>query len=396
MSKLSVKRIEAEKPDPKKDRRISDGLGMYLKVATYNVKTFTFRYTYATRRHEVTLGTFPAMSLAEARLKRLEFSKILESGRNPLYVHQTAVEVKREALDVSALINEFYEKHLKARFEKPDDAYKTLKRDIGKEIGRHLVPDVTKKDIFDAISKIVQRGAKVGANRTLTLTRRMFEYAVDRQMIAENPVVLTRKGAGGKEKSKATNLSFDGIKAALAVFDDPLNDLGWQTRSALKLILATAKRPGEVATIEWSHVDLDKGQWLNPKELTKEKRDDHLVFLNQYAVALLREAYKLTGRAKHVFQSPRHEDRCIDRHSMSRAVLRLHEEGVLKTKFTPHDFRRTFSSRMADMGQMPHVVEKILDHQMEGVMAVYNRASYLPERKAAMELWGEQLEKISK
>ncbi|UUZ75571.1 site-specific integrase [Polaromonas sp. P1(28)-13] len=242
----------------------------------------------------------------------------------------------------------------------------------------------------------MQRGAKVSANRTLTLARRMFEYAVDQTLIEENPVVLTRKGAGGKEKSKTTNLSFDGIEEMLKVIDGADSDMSWQTRAAIKLVLATAKRPGEVATVEWAHVNLDKGEWINPRHLTKEKRDDHMVFLNKYAVNMLREVHKVTGRAKHVFQSPRHEDRCVDRHSLSRAILRLHKAGILKSKFTPHDFRRTFSSRMADMGQMPHVVEKILDHQMEGVMAVYNLASYLPERKAAMDVWGKQLDLLSK
>ncbi|UUZ75572.1 Arm DNA-binding domain-containing protein [Polaromonas sp. P1(28)-13] len=145
MSKLSVRRIDSEKPDSTKDRRIADGLGLYLKVATPGTKTFTYRYTYNTKRHELTLGVYPEMSLAQARQARLESSKILESGRNPIHVHQNAKEAKREALNVSELIEEFHLKYLKVHFEKPDDARKTLIRDIGSEIGKYLVPDVTKK-----------------------------------------------------------------------------------------------------------------------------------------------------------------------------------------------------------------------------------------------------------
>lgn len=396
MPTLTTRRIDSEKPDPAKDRRVADSLGLYLKVAKNGTKTFTFRYTYVNKRYWLHLGTYPETSLAQARQARLDASKILESGRNPLHVQHGATKAKAEALDVSELIEDFYLKHLKLHFEKPDDARKTLIRDIGGEIGKYLVPDVTKKDITNCIGKVVQRGAKVAANRTLTLARRMFEYAVDQSLIVENPVVLTRKGAGGKEKSKTTNLSFDGIADTLRVLESDEYKLAWQTRAGCRLVMATAKRPGEVVTMEWDHVNLDKGEWWNPRLLTKEKRDDHLVFLSKYSVRLLREVHKFTGRAKHVFQSPRHEDRHMDRHSLSRAILRLHEDGVLKTKFTPHDFRRTFSSRMADMGQMPHVVEKILDHQMEGVMAVYNMASYYPERKAAMEVWGARLEELSK
>jgi hypothetical protein len=84
----------------------------------------------------------------------------------------------------------------------------------------------------------------------------------------------------------------------------------------------------------------------------------------------------------------------MTRHTLSRAVLRLYNDKVLNFKFTPHDLRRTFSSRMADLGVAPHVVEKCLDHLMTGTMAVYNRASYFPERKAAMRLWGKKLQTL--
>lgn len=84
------------------------------------------------------------------------------------------------------------------------------------------------------------------------------------------------------------------------------------------------------------------------------------------------------------------------RHSLSHAILDLHKAGVLTYKFTPHTFRKTFSSRLADMGVMPHITEKCLDHLMVGVMAVYNLANYYPERQQAMNLWGAKLLELSK
>lgn len=396
MSVLSVKRIEAEKPDPLKDRRVADGLGLYLKVAKTGTKTFTYRFTYASGRQEMTLGTFPELSLVEAREARHEAAKILETGKNPLHAKQSTRQAKVEALTVAELIEEFKKEYLDLKFEKPEAAYQCLTRDIGKSMGKLLLPDVTKRDVVDAINKIVRRGSRVAANRTLTLTKLLFQYAVDQTMIEISPVVLTRKGAGGKEKAKTTNLTFEEIAEFMKVMDREDLRLAIETRDALRLTLATGKRPGEVSTIEWKHVDLDKGVWINPRDLTKEKRDNHTVFLNPYAVRLLRRVQERSGRRRHVFASPVHPETHIDRHSMSRAVLRLFNEEVLKVRFTPHDFRRTYSSRMADLGQMPHVVEKTLDHMMEGVMAVYNRATYLPERQAAMNIWGAKLEELSK
>lgn len=396
MSMLTVKRIEAERPDPSKDRRIADGLGLYLKVAKNGTKSFTYRFTYGRDRKELSLGIYPAMSLADARKARQDAAETLEGGKNPLQEKQSERQAKRDALDVNALIAEFRTNFLNVHFEQPAAAHQCLTRDVGKEIGRMLVPDVTKKDIARVITKIVLRGSKVAANRTLTLTRQLFDYAVSQALIEESPVTLTRKGAGGKEKSVTRNLSLNQITDLMKTL--ARDDLGVteEVRDSLTLILATAKRPSEAVTVEWKHLDLDKAIWVNPKELTKEKRDDHTVFLSPFAVQLLKRVKERSGDARHVFPSPHDSKRHIDRHSLSRAVLRLVEDGTLKVKFTPHDLRRTFSSRMADLGQMPHVVEKILDHQMEGVMAVYNRASYLPERQAAMNLWGQKLEELSK
>lgn len=396
MSTLSVRRIESEKPDPKKDRRIADGQGLYLKVAKNGKKTFTYRFTYAGRsRQEVTLGTYPEMSLADARAERLTQSRLLGQGLNPIQEKHAAHQSKKQALTVSELIEEFYTEHMQQHRELPAPDYQTLKLHIGQEIGKVLVPDVTKFLMTRTLNKVKKRGLVI-ANRVLSLVRQMFEYAVDQHYIEDTPVTMTRKAVGGREKSKTTNLSVDQITLVLAAMRREDIGLAWQTRAALRLALATAKRPGEVVTVEWSHVDLERGIWVNPKHLTKEKREDHTVFLSPYAVRLLKDVRQVTGLESHVFHTGRGRKSHIDRHSISRAILRLHQEGIFPFKFTPHDLRRTFSTRMADMGKMPHVVEKILDHLMVGSMGVYNRASYLPERREAMNAWGAVLEELDR
>lgn len=395
MPSLSARRIELTKPNPTKDIRIADGEGLYLKVTTGGTKSFTFRYTYAGRkRREITLGTFPEIGLAEAREKRLEQAKILQAGHDPLQVKQDDHRAKKEALTVEELIEDFHTNWLKIRFQQPDDAKAILKRHIGKPLGKVLAPDVTKQQVTQAVHAIVLRGNKVMANRVLTLARHMFDYAVDHHLIKESPVTMTRKAAGGQEPAKTVNLSLSQLALVIRVLRNPKVRLSWQTRIALLLTMATSKRPSEIVTMEWSHVDLEKAEWLNPKHLTKEQREDHLVFLSPYAVRLLREAWRVNGGGRFVFPGTQHPDRHLARHTLSHAILDLHLAGQIPFKFTPHDFRRTFSSRMADLGVLPHIVEKILDHLMEGVMAVYNRASYLPERRAAMDLWGAKLEEL--
>lgn len=377
---------------------MADGLGLYLRVCVNGTKSFVYRYTYAGKRHWVALGAYPQLGLADARIARLEQSKVLSGGKDPGQVKTLARVAKATAMTVEVL-GERFRDHGMPSYRNPDDAYDRLKRDPIKELKGILVEDVTPQHVTAVFKKMVDRGAKVAANRTLALTKQMFQYAVDvEHVIAENPVTLRPKAVGGREKSKTTNLLFEHVKEFLKVLNDEANGLSLETVIALKLILATAKRPSEVVTAEWAHIDLERGTWLNPSELTKEKHGDHQVFLSRYALEALKKVRATHPTSKYVFPSPQlhpgDDEAHLTRHTLSRAVLRLYERKMLQIKFTPHDLRRTFATRAAELQIQPHIVEKCLDHVMTGMMAVYNHAPYLEERKAAMDTWGKRLQTL--
>lgn len=384
---------------PESERFEADGLGLYVRLTSSGDKTFVYRYSYNGHRKKMTLGSYPEMSLAAARAERLRQAQILADGKDPGQLKAFAITEKRGAITVAEL-GESFHKYGMPDYEDPHDAYSRLKRDPIKLLGPLLVQDVTPQHLSKVFRKMVDRGSKVAANRTLALTKQMFQYAVDAEhVITENPAAkLKPRTVGGREKSKDIHLLFDQIQGFLKIVVDPEHGLETETILGLKLILGTTKRPLEVVTLEWAHVNLDRGTWLNPSHLTKEKRGDHLVFLNEWILKLLRAQRAANPGSRFVLPSPLHEpgteEAHIRRHTLSRAVLRLFDKGVFGFKFTPHDLRRTFSSRMADLGVAPHVVEKCQDHLMVGTMAVYNRASYFPERRAAMDVWGKTLQNL--
>ncbi|MCG9056638.1 tyrosine-type recombinase/integrase [Laribacter hongkongensis] len=395
MPTLTTRRIESEKANPTKDRRIADGLGLYLKIAKNGTKTFTYRFTYAARRQEMTLGTYPETSLAGAREKHLEARKALEAGRNPLQTQQAQRQALKLAPTVEELVEEYHSRVLSKTFKRPEEALRTLTRDVQSQIGKFLAKDVTGREIALLINKIVDRGAPVAANRALLLTKKLFAYAVEQHYIESNPVAMTRKGAGGKEQSRDRALSFEELRTLLKALQTYEGKTSWQSRLALHMLVLTGQRPGEVASMEWAHIDVSTGIWNLPAEYTKAERA-HVVHLSDQAIALLAEIQPLTGTGQHVFQSPKNKHQSIDRHSLSRAVKRLHADNALSgiKEFTPHDLRRTVATRMADIGIAPYIIEKILNHQMEGVMAVYNRAQYLAEREEALNIWGKKMAEL--
>jgi integrase len=404
--KLNVKAIEALSPTPGKTTMHGDGGGLYVKVTSYGGKHFVYRYTYAGRRKEMALGTFPVTTLKQARDRRVQAKRMLDDGKDPGEAKRQAKRDKRQALTVEELVQNYHELYLKPHYEQPDAAKAMLDRDLVRVLGKHLVCDLNAGHINRVFDEMVKRDAKVAANRCLTLTKKMFEWALEREYIDANPAAKkTTKNTGGTEQPKTTHLLFDQIVDVLSVLNAlPIakgrHGVALETVLGLKLILGTGKRPLEVVTWKWEHIDWKTKRWITPKELTKEKHGDHVVFLNEYVLNWLKVLREANATSKYVLPCPTRNPESeqpethITRHSLSRAVLRLNERGIFKVKFTPHDLRRTFSSRAADLKIGPHIVEKCLDHLMTGSMAVYNLGNYLEEREEAMRIWGEKLQAL--
>lgn len=382
------------------DRYVADGHGLYIRLRDTGARHWVFRYTYAGKRDKVNIGSYPEVSLAQARERRMEQAKILDAGQNPANVKSVAVQTKRDAITVEQLGEEFNERYLQKRYKRPAPAYEALKRDTIRVLKDVLAVDVTSEMLTKKVfNPMVDRDAKVGANRTLGLTRLMFQYGCDQHYLKKNPVIMTKKAVGGREQSKETVLLFDQIKDFLVIMASTENPMSLSTKYAILTVLGTGKRELEVVTAEWAHMDLESGVWLNPGHLTKEGKD-HVVYLSQWMVSRLKDLRSLKQSNKWVFPSPQNSEKRkrnthVTRHALSEAILRLYDDGIIKIKFTPHDLRRTFATRAANLKIGPHVVSKCQDHVMTGMMAVYNLADYFEERKEAMDLWGAKLTELS-
>ena len=390
MSKLNNRIIERAKPGSK-DKYIADGDGLFLRVMPNGTKTFCFRYTVGTKRRLLSLGPVPILSLTEARDRANQARKLVFAGTDPLDTAKRTAGGSGET--VAKLIEDWKERYAKKTYKRLDTQLRMVDKDITPVIGALPVKDLTKQHVSQVINRIIDRGAKVKANRVLSLMKTIFGYAAEHGYIPESPVTMTRKGAGGREKPKKRVLSPDEISIFLTTVDRRTGFMTWRTKQILRLILLTAQRPGEVASMQWEHVDLVGRVWCLPPEIVKAERE-HVVHLSQQAVEVLEFAQRHTKGQRFVFGSVREDGKPTGTQTLSTAVLKMFKDGEFGAmrRFTPHDLRRTAATRMADIPVHAHVVEKILNHRMKGVMAVYNYADYLPERQRALADWGERVE----
>lgn len=350
----------------------------------------------------MTLGSFGAIGLHEARKQAAEYAILRKQGIDPAEQVKSEKDARdtkareRELIPTFENVTSLYYNRVITRRRRPEQFLWAMQKHVFPYIGSVRVSELTRGQVAEVINRMVDNGTPVIANRVLAMVRGVTRYAVEQGHAATDPAAgLTRASAGGKEKPRERVLTTDEIRSLFLALDaDSLSErrLSPQVRCALLWLLLTGQRISEALAAEWVHIE--DGIWRIPAENTKTQRA-HFVHVTPQMAAILNELKPLTGDSRYVFASPQEHDQPINRFSVERALRRLLADGTLDMpKFTPHDLRRTVVTRLSDLGIAPHVIEKIVNHKMAGVMGIYNRSEYLPERQEAIELWNRRLQDL--
>jgi len=346
--KLTDRQIRSTKPSDK-DQFYSDGDGLYLRVTKNGHKTFYQKNQSNGGTRWVNLGSYPEVSLLEARLRNTQ-SK-MSSG---VVLVQT----------VYAL----FDKNILSKYKLPEVSRSRFRLDVLPALTKLPISSITRRHVSEVLQKIIDRGSPIAANRTLADMNHLFQFAWERGYIESNPCTgITRKSVGGRERPRDRNLSWDDIDAFLLVLHSEITaprGMSVTTAAALYVCLLTGQRASEVLHI------MSTGDGQLPDTKSSSPHRVHLSIPVRAAMTLLKG-----------LPLPR------DHRVLSHALRRV---GV---DFTPHDLRRTMASRLSDIGVFPHVIEKMLNHKMEGVMAVYNHGDYWVEQVEAWNLWGAEIKK---
>lgn len=195
-----------------------------------------------------------------------------------------------------------------------------------------------------------------------------------------------------REKPRSRVLDDEEIKLLWKALNlDSEVDIYWQTKLALKMLLLTGQRPGEVVNMRWDEI---QGNWWTMPEGKAKNREENRVPLVGMAVEILAKSKMLSGDTPFVFTSSYKPNQAMSVNAMARAVKRHMAEIGIAKDFTPHDLRRTLRTRLAQLGVSDLVAEKVLGHKLQGILAVYNRYAYDEEKRQALESWENELQKI--
>jgi integrase len=431
---LESRREPRNRPEERYDVTVDGREGLMARVFPSGAVSFRFRYTAPDgKRRVMVLGEFgkdDGLSLADAHDMHQQAQRELERGLDPIEERdrrdaeaQKAREARANADTVASLVEQFVHRKLRGERwdeerniwvrdakvktrprKRPEAAEALLKSNLvegkldGQVIGRKKAEDLTRRQLVRLLDAIVDRGAPVTANRVHALLVQMFNWGAAKDMISASPMAGIER-PGGEESPRNRVLSADEVRVVWTKLDTA--QMAEPTKLALKLLLVTAQRRGELTFARWDHFDFGKQVWTIPVELLKsahtrrQKPEPHVVPLSPFALDLLGKLKTLTGDGAYLLpaRADKRKDRSYSERVLSRAV-RENEDHFGIPHFTPHDLRRTAASFMTKLGVPRLHVEKVLNHSTGDIAEVYDRHDYLPEKRAALEKWGEHLKTI--
>ena len=400
MTKFTDTLIKSLKPEAAKYYK-REANGFAVKVWPSGVKTWVYIYTIDGKRKELKLGEYPAMSLADSRTAYGKAYALHQAGTDPGDVERQQRDEHRQAPTVAQLIEEYIEKHAKPNKRGWIEDKRILDKDALPTWGNRKAKDIKKRDVVLLLEKIVERGSPGSANGNFKCIRKMFRFAVQRDILEHSPcdgvVMPAPLNRGDRVLTEQEIVTFWNNLDTCHISDE--------IRRALRLILLTGQRPGEV--IGMHSAEIDGSWWTIPVERSKNKKA-HRVFLTDTALDLIGE------KDGFVFESPR-GGQPIAVNALAHVVRRNTAVPVTGAKgkplftadgkpavknllgvadFTPHDLRRTAATFMSQLGMLDEVIDAVLNHTKQGIIRTYNLNRYDREKQQALESWERKLQQI--
>lgn len=374
-----------------KPYKLADERGMYLLVKPDGARWWRFDYRRpgTGKRNTLSLGTFPDVSLKNARTRREEARTLLADGIDPGEARKADERTKAAAADNSfaAVAAEWLGKqHMApATLEKARWTFEDLTNPY---IGHRPVSEIDAPEMLALLRRIESRGAIETAHRTKQRCGQVFRYAIATGRASHDPTADLRGALAAVKVTHRAAITEPAKVAELLRAIDGYTG-GPIVGAALKLSPLLMVRPGELRRMEWVELDIDGAEWRIPADKMK-MRELHIVPLPAQAVATLRELQPLTGRGQYVFPGARSPRMPMSEAAINAALRRM---DFNKATMTAHGFRAMASTRLNEMGWASDVIERQLAHaERNKVRAAYNRAQYLTERREMMQAWADYLD----
>ena len=390
-------------PDGKPRARFTDGGGLYMEVSPSGSKRWFWKFTIAGKEKRLALGSYPTVSIKQARLDRDAARKLHSDGIDPVQKKQVDKLHRKNlaAVTFEAVAREFHQLQKGSWSETYAQRWiERMAKDAFPWIGTLPLETITAPMLLQVLRRVEGRGAMETAHTLRQTAGQVFRYGIQTGRCERNPApdlhgalkpLNIKHMAAVLEPSKAAAL----MRSIYSYEGQP------STRSALILSALLFQRPVNIRMMEWAHIDLEAALWTIPSEDMKRTKYQkvngrpHLVPLAPQAVEVLKEMKPLTGHGRYVFPSLLTGERPMSENTLRAALRRM---GYSNDDMTPHGFRAMARTIMVEkLNANPDVIEAQLAHAKSGPLgAAYDRAEFMEQRRNMMTAWADYLDTLRK
>lgn len=386
--------IRNAKPQDK-PYKLLDANGLLLLIKPNGSKLWRYRYKYLGKENTISFGSYPETSLAEAREERSKAKRLLQDKIDPSTIRKNEKRLAKFNADNSfeAVAKEWHETNMnKWSAEHARKLWRRLELHIFPLIGKRAVAEISTLELLDALRKIEKSDKTETSHRALQTCKLVFQYAVLTQKVKYNPANDLNGVLKAHKTTNYPTLGHNQLPEFLEKLEViKISDL---TKLAIKALILTMVRQGELRRAMWSDIDFAAKEWRVRPETTK-MRTLHHVPLSAQAIKVFRAIQKITGEGEYVFASQqKRKFPFMSENTINKVIHEMGYKGLL----VGHGFRAMASTILNENGGFrPDVIERQLAHMpRDKVRATYNRAEYLPERRTMMDWWGDYIDGVNK
>ena len=378
----------------------SDGDGLTFTLSAGGTASWVLRYRLHGKQRELTLGRYPDTTLSDARKLATAKRAAVQQGTDVAREKQKSIQEATHAWTFKRLAEDYLTRAANNLSALTINSRRQQLRDyvLGR-IGHLPAKEVAPSDIVDIVERSGHKSLHV-ARLVLIAIREIYAHGVARHVVQANPCAhIQAKAIIGAPPSRRARimLSDDELGAMLPA----LPGIGRSNELAVKVLLATCTRIGELTRAEWSHIDFERKEWTIPAEHAKNGKQFVIPLTNQTAEWFM-ELKRLAFNSKYVLpirirQNGREGDAPMEATSLNAAINRMCETlGDKCRRFTPHDLRSTARSHLAVLGVDVLIAERCLNHSLGGLVAIYDKHDYMAERRKALTLWSNKIRAIER
>lgn len=378
--RLTDTAVERMKPPATGRLEIADALmtGLVLRVTPSGTKSWSLMYRIHGKQKRIMLGHYPIVSLKLAREKVRDALLMVNEGIDPEAIKKSETEEEQPeevARTVEELAKDFIERYAKVNTRTWKMTEQVFQNHIYPALGNRIARDVRRREVVAMLDKIAATDRPHAANHALSVLRKMYNWAIERDELELNPCDRVKKPV--RVKNRERYLSHDEIK----IFWHFAGGLGYPYGPVLQLLLLTGQRRSEIAELKWSQIDFAQKIICLDRDHVKADRG-HEVPLSDMAISILQKLPRFKG--DYVFTTT-HGQKPI---SCFGKTKKNFDKFCGVVNWRIHDLRRTCGTWMAKGLRIPSsTISRILNHAEGGVTHIYVRHTFLEEKREALDKW---------